>query len=130
MTDKNDKPGSKDAFSERAATLFNESVDAIDGRTRSRLNQGRQAALSAASRPSLSTWMRWAPAGATAAVAVMALILWNGNERPEDLPPATVASDFEILMDDEDLDMLEDLEFYSWMGLEEELDTPPDAHVG
>lgn len=120
-----------DAFNERASALFRDSVEGLDGQTRSRLNRGRQQALeAAAAKPRFASRAAWVPAGATAAVAALALVMWNGSEMPDTLPAGTVASDFEILMDDEDLEMLEDLEFYSWMGLEEELDLAADEHVG
>jgi len=41
-----------------------------------------------------------------------------------------VASDMEILLTEDSLEMLEDLEFYSWIDLDEELSTEPENHVG
>ncbi len=118
----------------RAAEIFDDSVQGLDAQTRSRLNQGRQQALeAAASRP--VTWNVWLPVGAAAAVAMVTIVMWNGVEQPVALDAPTMAADFEILMDAEleqdDLEMLEELEFYSWLDLDEEMNIPePDEHVG
>lgn len=118
----------------RAAELFDDSVQGLDAHTRSRLNQGRQQALeAAASRP--VAWNVWLPAGAAAAVATVMIVMWNGIEQPAAFDAPTMASDFEFLMDEEleldDLEMLEDLEFYSWIDLDEEMSDPEqDEHVG
>lgn len=108
-----------DSLQERAAELFADSVENLDAATRSRLNQARQQALRAAKpRPLLGSWQTWVPAGAAAAVATVAIVMWNGAEQPDLLVPPTMATDFEILMDQDDLEMLEDLEFYSWLELD------------
>lgn len=129
MNGDKDKAGRDDAFEERAAALFRDSVDGLDGATRSRLNRARQQAVKAAQPvPGVFT-NGWIPAGAAAAVAAIAIVTWNAND-PASLPAApTVATDFEILMDAEDLEMLEELEFYSWMELEGDA-AAGDEHVG
>ncbi len=128
-----DRRRGDDAFAERAAALFDESVQALDGETRSRLNRGRQRALEAAAgaRPAM-LWRAWVPAGGVAAIAAVAvaMLLWNGAEMPGS-QAATIAADFEILMDEDSLEMLEELEFYSWLDSED--DTGGDdgsEHVG
>ncbi|MGH8223618.1 MAG: hypothetical protein ACREQZ_11655 [Woeseiaceae bacterium] len=106
-------------FLERAKRRFDESVERIDGQTQSRLNRGRQKALAElASRgafPGVSTWV---PAAGVAAAAVVAVVLWNGNGPV--VPSAPAATDLEILMDEDALEMLEELEFYGWMDLDQE----------
>ena len=95
----------------RAKQLFDESVDGLDAETLSRLNRGRQAALDAATttRPQ---WLRWAPAAGVAATAlVVAIVLQGPGVEPIEAP----ASDFEILLSDESIDMLAELEFYAWL---------------
>lgn len=120
-------------FARRAKALFEESVDELDGATRSRLNQGRQAALAelAAGAATFGRWTQWVPATGVAAAAVVAVVLWNGNAPVESLAPAT-ASDFELLLNEDSFDMLQDLEFYSWLDIDAELQLPPatEANVG
>ena len=102
---------SDEKLAARAKELFDESVDGLDGETLSRLNQGRHAALEAAKhgRPD---WVRWAPATGVAAAAVVAVVMLQ--EPGTDIPEAP-ASDFEILLGEESIDMLEELEFYAWL---------------
>lgn len=58
----------------------------------------------------------WAPVGGLATAAAVALLLVQSPGIVE--PPAgTDAADFEILMSDDSLEMLEELEFYSWLDL-------------
>jgi hypothetical protein len=114
-------------FAKQAKRLFDESVQGIDGPTQSKLNRGRQKAL-AELRPksALSIPTAWIPAAGIAAAAVVAVVMWSGNRPPNDFASPSSASDFEILLNEDSLEMLEELEFYSWM----ELDTDDDANVG
>ncbi|MGB5581885.1 MAG: hypothetical protein WBM68_15030 [Woeseia sp.] len=122
-------------FLKRAKGAFQESVQGIDAQTRSRLNRGRQQAL-AASEGRAVVWNNWLPLGAAAAVALVAVVMWNAKEQPDaftsaDFTAPTMATDFDILLDEDELEMLEDLEFYSWIDLDEELyDSNMDEHVG
>jgi hypothetical protein len=71
-----------DAFEIRSRALFQDSVDAVDMRIRSRLTQARSAALEAASRsrrPGLFGWKMWAPAAGVTAAAILGLGLWIGS---------------------------------------------------
>lgn len=125
-----DRKPKDDALQERAAELFTDSVENLDAATRSRLNQARQKAMQAARpRPLLGSWQTWVPAGAAAAVATVAIVMWNGAEQADVLVPPAMASDFEILMDQDELEMLEDLEFYSWLDLDNG-GMPQDENVG
>ena len=128
-------------FAEKARKLFDESVEDLDAQTRSRLNRGRQAAIEelTTGKPvhnifhsfaintaidELATgkpvWVQWVPAAGVAAAAVFAVVLWTGNQPADELTPPATASDFEILLTEESFEMLEDLEFYSWIELDEE----------
>lgn len=120
MKERKDNVADK-AFAEQAKQLFDESVDGLDGEARSRLNRGRQAALDelATGRP---VWVRWAPAAGVAAAAVFAVVLWTGNQPVDELTPEASATDFEIVLTEDSFEMLEDLEFYSWIDLDEEAD--------
>lgn len=100
---------------DKAKRLFDESVDALDGATLSRLNRSRQVALEEA-RPGRSLFLRLAPVGGLAAAAAIAVVMLQS---PVEIAAPDNAADFEILMSEDSLDMLEDLEFFAWMELEE-----------
>jgi hypothetical protein len=71
-----------DAFETRSRALFQDSVDGLDMRIRSRLTQARSMALEAASesrRSWLFGWKMWAPAAGVTAAAILALGLWIGS---------------------------------------------------
>lgn len=103
----------------RAKALFDESVDELDAASLSRLNRGRQAALAELSRQR-QPWIRWMPAaGITAAVLFAVMVLAPQPQVPE-VPVAV--TDMEILLGEDDIDMLEDLEFYSWIDMAEQDD--------
>ena len=107
---------SDEKFANEAKALFDTSVDELDAATLSALNRRRHAALEAA-RGRRAQWLRWAPAiGVTAAVvaAVMLAMLRPGGV--ETVP----ASDMDILLGEESIEMLEDLEFYAWIAAQEE----------
>jgi len=130
MNERKDMVADK-AFAEKAKQLFDESVEGLDGQTRSRLNRGRQVALDElkTGRP---VWVQWAPAAGVAAAAVVAVVLWTGNPPVDDLTPESSAVDFEILLTEDSFEMLGDLEFYSWIDLDEDADeiVEPDDIVG
>ena len=100
---------------QRAKALFEESVDRIDARTRSKLTQARYAALDEIKKG--STQWRWlrAPVGGLAAVALVAVVIvtWQGYRGPSE--PAVPLDDFDIVADAENLEMLQDVEFYAWL---------------
>lgn len=100
----------------RTKRLFDDSVAALDAATRSRLTQARHRALEA--RPSSRAGWRWSlvPAGAVAAIAVVAwFIAWQGPSASDSMQ-ATSLNDLEILLGEEDIEMLdEELEFYGWL---------------
>ena len=102
------KPNQDEKLARQAKELFDDSVEQLDAATLSRLNRGRQAALAELeqSRP-VGQWSRWVPATGIAAAAVVAV--------DEPLPATGSATDFEILIGEDSLEMLEDLEFYSWI---------------
>jgi hypothetical protein len=108
-----------EAFADKAKQLFDASVDSLDGETRSKLNRGRQAAL-AELKPGGRQWAQWIPAGGVAVAAVAALVVWSTSMRLPELDTPGVASDMEILLTEDSLEMLEDLEFYSWIDLDGE----------
>ena len=89
----------------------------IDELTAARLQAARRQALDAVGRNHLRHRLGWSAGGfATAAVAVLAVVLWSGGwEVPV---PALSADDWELLAEG-DLQLIEDLEFYDWLPEEE-----------
>jgi hypothetical protein len=123
------------AFSARARELLLDSARHLDAKTRSRLTQARYAALEqlehSQGRPGfrLGGWL--APAGGLAAVALAGLV-WFGATPTLDPVPQSAAvrpdaggaavDDLALMADAENLELAEDIEFYSW--LETETDLP------
>ncbi|MDG2374811.1 MAG: hypothetical protein P8M18_00530 [Woeseiaceae bacterium] len=116
----------EDAFAKKAKQQFDESVERLDGETQSRLNRARHVALAELG-TGRSIGVQWAPAAGVAVAAVLAIVLWTGNPGTEDMAAPAVASDMEILLTGDSLEMLEDLEFYSWIDLDEEMDELPET---
>jgi hypothetical protein len=110
-------------FEKRTRELLADSVQRVDGRIRSRLNQARHAALEeAAKRPSV--WRRFSlmpAAGAVAAAVLVALFLWPhshwGDSGTESSGRAGV-EDLDLLADSDALDLVSDEtdtgQFYEW----------------
>lgn len=116
-----------DPFSKAARARFNDSVESLDAATLSRLNQNRQRALEQAARSPLAmVSTRWLPATGAVAAAVVAVALWTGPQSVPELSSPSVASDLEIILEVDDFEMLENLEFYSWI----DLDESGDGNVG
>jgi len=105
-------------FEKRSQEVLEESAGRLDGRTRSRLTQARHAALAELEHPARNWWRSYVPAGAAAAVAVLAVVLWSGQSNPMKAPQAANSvEDLELLADAEAPDFAddgEDPEFYEW----------------
>ena len=108
-------------FERNARVVLEESLARIDGRTRSRLNQARHAALEAAGAPRPVWWRSLTlmpTAGAAAAALLMAVVLWH--RQPSGEPPVLeaqhAAEDMDLLADSEALELLDgwDGPFYEW----------------
>ena len=116
-------------FESRAREVFDASIEAMDGPTRSRLMQSRHRAVEAASslaaRAARERWTSWVPVGALAAGVLAAALLLRGPS-PDGSPSPSVAAtpatltqgtiemiaagdEFEIATADEAL------EFYRWV---------------
>ena len=113
----------EDLFLQKAKARFDESVEDLDGASKSRLNRARHAAIEASAPGSAAagSWTQWVPAGGGAAAAVVAVFVWNNASVVDTQSPVPV-DDFEILIADDSFEMLEDLEFYSWIDIDAELD--------
>ncbi len=88
-------------------------AQSIDAATRSRLNLARQQALRQG-RPRAHSGWAWGGGLATAGATVLAFTLWYQN--PEaGLAPDPMIEDIDILAAEEDLELIEELEFYHWL---------------
>jgi hypothetical protein len=101
-------------FEKRTREVLDESAARLDGRTLSRLTQARHAALGRLERPGRRRWNLFVPAGAAAAAAVLAAVMWIGGPKAV-VEPGTV-DDMEMLADSDAPVFAEgdDLEFYEW----------------
>ncbi len=115
-------------FARKAKSLFDDSVERIDAATLSRLTQSRYKALEQLERSSgRAPRAFWVPAtGLAAALLVAVLILRMPADTIEPLDQP-LAQDFDILLEEDSLEMFEELEFYSWLEL---ADAQPDDNVG
>jgi len=105
---------SDEDFVGKAKANFDESVEALDAATLSRLNRSRQAALAELERPGRQ-WSRWMPATGVAAAVLVAVFVMQTPDVVNDVAATTAVTDMEILLGEESIEMLEELEFYSWI---------------
>jgi len=109
-------------FIERARRVFRDSVRGLDGETRAKLAAARESAVEAAAGPRFRPWsvgMRLAPAGAVA--ALLAVLIWQGVNAPVEIESPTMISDLDLLLEGEELDLFEELEFYAWLSEQPEM---------
>jgi hypothetical protein len=115
----------------RSRALLDQSAQALDGPTLSRLNRARQTALDGLTPERPRTTLHWL--GASAVAAGMAVMVWQGLATKPLAPPQGIqplaaepapvaeaasplaAADFELLLDAERYALLEELEFYAWL---------------
>ena len=117
------------SLEERSKALFEDSVEQLDARTRSRLTRARHAALDEIRRSWLfrARWL-WAPAGGVivaAAAAVLIAVRPGGDPASSGTPPL---EDLEVVAGAENLELLQDVEFYTWLA--DQNAVPADANSG
>jgi hypothetical protein len=117
------EPGENE-LEHKARTLFEDSVERLDASTRSKLTQARNRALDEVSAGRVRRRWIWAPVGGAALAALIAVVMVSGGLRSGTQTGAMALEDIDIVADSENLDMLEDVEFYQW------LDDAPDPHSG
>jgi anti-sigma-K factor RskA len=117
MSQETEKPT---AFEQRTREVLAESTAKLDGRTLSRLTQARHAALARNGKPARTWWRIAMPAGATAAAAVLAVLMLT-KPGIDNVPPVadtgSALEDIDLLADGEAPDFasdVEDMEFYEW----------------
>lgn len=106
-----------DPLEQRSRELFEDSVNRLDARTRSRLNQARQMALNELNKGATRRYWLAAPLGGLAAAVLVAVLLVNGRETisPHQGSATLPFDDFDIVADADSLELLQDVEFYSWL---------------
>ena len=106
-----------DPLEQRSRELFEDSVGRLDARTRSRLNQARQQALNELNKGTTRRYWLAAPLGGLAAAVVIAVLMMTGRQTttPVQESAALPLDDFDIVADADSLELLQDVEFYSWM---------------
>jgi hypothetical protein len=116
----------RDPFEERSRALFQDSVDNLDMRMRSRLTQARSAAITAAAkrRPWFLSPATWAPAGGVTAAAILGVALWLGSPLSHQAGPLVGAQsnleDLELVASSDEgtgdaMEMMQDdLDFYEF----------------
>jgi len=124
-------------FERNARAVLAQSVSRIDARTRSRLNQARQAALAAAGVRRGPLWWRsmtLMPAtGAAAAALLVAVLLWHrepaGIEMPMPEGQRSSVEDMDLLADSDALELVEgwDGPFYEWAAAQTEASAESDG---
>jgi hypothetical protein len=104
-------------FLERARQSLLAGEDQLDAATASQLREARRRAVEAAGEREKGFFRipGWARVGAvaTAAAAVLVLMIWYDNPR-QDLPVRN-ADDLEIVLNVDNMDLYEDLDFYEWL---------------
>ena len=104
---------------ERLKQALDQSTEDLDGSTLSKLTQARHAAVAAAGSPRQARWPALAVlGGSTAALGLVALMITSQLSTTPAAPENRDAiTDFELLAGSpDDLEMLEDLEFFEWLG--------------
>jgi len=108
---------SADGLEAKTRRAFAASVARVDGSTRSSLAQARaEAVAAAAGGPQGRTLHRgFGVAGIAAAMALTAAVVWLQQPVPDTAVGLTAFDDLDILLDEEELELYEDLEFYTWL---------------
>lgn len=106
-----------EAIARNARDLYRRQAADLPPDVTRRLASARRAALKRARGRQFS--LLWLPAGAMAAGLLAIAVFQTRDTQPgegEVMVAGTVLEDMEILLDAEDLELLEDLEFYAWLG--------------
>lgn len=114
----NETTKQEQAWEEQVRERLDDSAAALDEVTATRLRAARAQAVSGMrERPGAwSGW--WLPVGGLATAAVAALVFVLVQQAPEPVPPPAGLADVELLSSSVDLELLDELEFYEWLALE------------
>jgi len=101
----------KHDFEAFALATLDETVDDMDGATRSRLASIRREALAAGQHR--RGW--WLPVSLATAMTALALIWMIPQQQSNHETDIAAIEDLDLLASDVELDLLEDVEFYQWL---------------
>jgi len=105
-----------DDLARQVRDALNQSVEHLDAATLSQLNQARHKALSVKQRHSAG--LPWLTAGSLAAIAIAILatrlLLTSPDTLNDDMPIASI-DDAEFIVVSEDIELMDDIDFVSWM---------------
>lgn len=128
MSPENDQDSaSQRDFEQQAKADLRRSVAEITPKVRARLDEiVSQAIREAPAAPVRRTWRLAWPVGAGLAAAMLAIVLFRHDPpAPIEKPASAAADDLALLLNVENLDLLEQMEFYLW--LDREPGVLPDA---
>lgn len=109
-------------LADHSKNLFDASVDRLDAAALSRLNRARHAALEESGglrRPAFGRFGTWVPVTGIVTAALVAVLVMRAPDELAGAADVVTTADFELLLDEESLEMFEDLEFYSWLESED-----------
>jgi len=117
-------------WTDQARSLLDESAQALDAATVSRLNRARQAALAQRAPRRRAAWL-FLPAGLAGACALLLAVgVWHARvpqTAPLASPTATVvsgstvnAADMDLIASGDDMEMMQDLDFYAWLDAQDQ----------
>jgi hypothetical protein len=118
-------------WTDQARVLLDESAQALDASTLSRLNRARQAALAQRAPRRRAAWV-FLPAGLAGACALLLAVgVWHGRRTPTAMPAqaavavsangsAVNAGDLDLIASGDDLEMMQDLDFYAWLDAQDQ----------
>ena len=109
----------EDEFISHVKKTLDQQADALDGKTLSKLNQARQAAIQhVGHKPGFSLTRAWVPLGGVAAAILLTSIFMFKADEMATLTDGPV-DEMEIIASSDSLDLYEQLDFYMWL-LEED----------
>lgn len=105
-------------FVSRLKDRLDQRLEALDGETVAQLHAARQKALQSMPR-SRPRWIAMGGWAAAAASVLLVMTLWNTDIRSVDEPG--FIEDLELLSTKEDIEFIEDLDFYLWLEDEQQI---------
>jgi hypothetical protein len=103
-----------------ARALLDESAQALDGASLSRLNRARQAALAQRRQRRRVSW--WLPVAGVAcsAALLLAVTVWAPHRAPGAAPAQHATASLSGDAEDESIEFYQNLEFYAWLDAQEQ----------
>jgi hypothetical protein len=116
MSSENDQqPGDQPAFERQARADLRRSVAETTPEVRARLDEMVAVALRERPAAPARTWRFALPVTGGVAAAVMVAVLVLREPAPVETPAPTTADDLALLLNVDNLDLLEQMEFYLWL---------------